>query len=529
MRRSVQIGLGAWLAWASLALAQGQVPVWVTAPAPPAPVSSGQPGLAIPPNPAPKGRPAEDASLPALQQDLDRQRRELQQFQDAQVRAQDAREGERLQKQVELLQKQIEVLQKMIDLLAEQARKSQAETATLDARSRQAARRDQELAGAVDDLREETDYERRWGPRLPATLKELFLPSQTNESPLSIYGFFALNYRKFEATHGVGEFEFQEFSPYFLLQLNERLLMEVELGFDPGGVEIGQAQADYLATDWLTVVAGRFRVPLGFFNERQHPAWINKLPDFPLMFRQVSPADFSLNGVQLRGATYLGCSPVKLEYAVYAANGLGLPEESAPAPGEKPMNTANLNELQETSAGVNQSMAYGGRVGFWVPELGLTAGFSTLFNTAYTDQSANDISVWQLDAGWHQGGWDVRLEYASLFQEALPLQGNDIRRQGLYAQVAYRPCDAACEYLRNTEMVVRYGYTHFRGIDPASLDVSAFPTPVDLPVGRNQYTFGVNYYFYPSAVLKLAYEINDETGKLNLHDNVFLAQFAWGF
>ena len=49
----------------------------------------------------------------------------------------------------------------------------------------QAARRDQELAKATDNLRESIDSEIRNGPRLPAALKEMFLSSYTNETPVS--------------------------------------------------------------------------------------------------------------------------------------------------------------------------------------------------------------------------------------------------------------------------------------------------------------------------------------------------------
>src|SRR5262249_26078582 len=157
------------------------------------------------------------------------------------------------------------------------------------------------------------------------------------------------------------------------------------------------AQADFIVSDCLTAVAGRFRVPFGFFNERLHPAWINKLPDFPLMFRQVSPADFSLNGVQLRGATYLGCSPVKLEYAFYAANGSSLAYDAELTA------LANLNEIKETSMDVNRARAYGGRVGLWVPEVGLTAGVSVLGNTPYTTAAGPDITLGGIDAGFHLG------------------------------------------------------------------------------------------------------------------------------
>ena len=43
---------------------------------------------------------------------------------------------------------------------------------------------------------EHQDAWERYGPQLPAPLKELFLPSGTNETPLSIYGALAFGYSK---------------------------------------------------------------------------------------------------------------------------------------------------------------------------------------------------------------------------------------------------------------------------------------------------------------------------------------------
>ena len=87
---------------------------------------------------------------------------------------------------------------------------------------------------------------------------------------------------------------------------------------------------------------------------------------------------------------------------------------------------------------------------------------------------------------------------------------------------------AGNRYLRNVEVVYRYGYVDFRGIDPTTLDLSTFSTPVDVPVRRQQNEFGVNYYFYPRMVLKAAYQVNDEPG-FHLHDNQFIAELAWGW
>jgi hypothetical protein len=438
-------------------------------------------------------------------------------------------QDEETKKRLELMQKEIDTLEKILKLLAEQVKqpvsgptveKLQTQTATLQARSVQAAHRDQELANAVDDVREHIDAEERNGPRFPATLKELFFPSPTNESPLSIHGVITASYTKFQGQPG--DFTIDEFSPFFLLKLNDRFYLECELGFSESGVELSQAQIDFIANDWLTVVAGRFLVPIGFFNERLHASWINKLPDFPLMFRQVSPADFKTNGIQLRGAFALGSTPVKLEYSVFAGNGLELNQQQPNL--SQIANLAGYDTFHE----LNHNVAFGGRLGFWVPECGLMGGVSGMCDGAYTPAAGDSFDLWSVDLGYRKGNWDVRFEYAQMFQEASSFIGNNINRRGLWAQVAYRPYDA-CEIVRDFEGVFRLGYTNFSGIDPTALDLTTFNTPVDVPVNRTQYAFGINYYFYPSLVLKCAYEINDEHGGIHLKDNVFMAQVSWGF
>src|SRR5262249_4443835 len=160
--------------------------------------------------------------------------------------------------------------------------------------------------------------------------------------------------------------------------------LESEIEFHLDGVEVSQAQLDYIVNDWLTVVAGRYLAPIGFFGERLHARWINKLPDFPLVERQVTFGGFSLNGVRPRGAKYLGCSPVKMEYSLYVGNGLGLPEDNDPT------GRANLDELREKSKDINDAMAWGGRVGFWLPEWGLNFGFSAFFNRPYGEAGGPD-------------------------------------------------------------------------------------------------------------------------------------------
>jgi hypothetical protein len=133
-----------------------------------------------------------------------------------------------------------------------------------------------------------------------------------------------------------------------------------------------------------------------------------------------------------------------------------------------------------------------------------------------------------IDLNYHKGSWDGRFEYAEMFQDTSGFLPENIHRRGLYAQVAYRPCAAPGKFIQDLEFVFRFSYARFGGIPLRRLDRTAFETPIDIPVDRDQYTFGINYYLAPSAVIKFAYEINHETGR-DLKDNVFLVQLAWGF
>jgi hypothetical protein len=143
------------------------------------------------------------------------------------------------------------------------------------------------------------------------------------------------------------------------------------------------------------------------------------------------------------------------------------------------------------------------------------------------------IGLWALDFNYHKGNWDVRAEYGITYQQTGTFAGvpgltGNIRRQGFHGQVAYRPRHLANKYLQNTEVVYRYGYVDFHGIDAMALDLTTFATPVDVPLRPQQNEFGVNYYFYPRMVLKCAYQVNDEPG-FHLHDNQFIAELAWGW
>jgi hypothetical protein len=477
-------------------------------------------GLAVC-NQAPAARDSTDEAIELHRQELDDLRHE-------QATAQDKDQTEQLRKQVELQQKQIETLEKMVRLLAEQVKKEppsdvaieqlQTQSAILDTRAHQAAQRDQELSQAIDDLVEKLDAQVRSGPALPATLRETFLPTRTNESPLAIYGTLAADFQDFQERDG--NFLSPTFSPHLYLMLNEQFLLEANPEIRSDGIHLESAQLDWFLSDNLTLVLGRFYSPLGFFNERLHTSWIFKTPDRPLIFQQVLPEPLSLNGAQLRGAKYLCDLPVKLEYCGFIANGLSL---NVNAPG--PKDFADLRLTRDPFDDVNNGKAVGGRLGLSFPTIGVVMGISGMANGAYDTNEEHDLSVWDVDFGWHHGNWDVRFEYAMTNQQA---PRSPIDRQGLYAQVAYRPYDCCSPLLQKLEGVLRYDFVDFDGIDLAVTGIDFGPRE-RIPVDRSRYTIGLNYYPYPSLIMKFAYEVNDELGFAEIKDNGFLLQLAWGF
>jgi hypothetical protein len=462
---------------------------------------------------------------------------------------QDGKQDDNLKKQIDLLHKQIENQEKRIQLLMENLKKQAALGApverleTLEARSKQAAQRDVELAHAVDQLVEQRDIDQRYGPNLPAGLKELFLPSGNNETVLSIYGALAFGYSSFQgnpatAANGAGRpvvpagFYFGEFTPDFLVKVNDWILLEAEIGIGGNGsVSSGSfAQADFFINDCLTIIAGRFVAPIGWHNERLNNPWINKLPadapgSGPLLWQQVLPA-MSMLGVQAAGAFYLGNSPFKMEYNAYVSNGLNIAPGTPGAPTIDEL--ANLENMTTTFTISQNAVAYGGRVGLWWPEMGLAGGISAMHSSDYISGFSDPITLWAVDLNYHKGNWDVRFEYGNVYQQATSFGFDNIRRQGLHAQIAYRPRHLPNGILQNVELVYRYGYVDFRGIDPTTLNLGAYSTPVDVPIRRQQNEIGVNYWFTPRCVIKFAFQINDEPG-FHLHDNQFLTELAWGW
>jgi len=288
-------------------------------------------------------------------------------------------------------------------------------------------------------------------------------------------------------------------------------------------LQICRAQAEYFINDHLTFVAGRFYSPIGFYTERIRLTWVQKTPDAPLMFNQVYPQNLYFDGFQLRGARYLPNSPVKLEYTGFVANSLSIPGSSL-----SPRVYSDLSNFTDSGLAVTGSKAFGGRIGVSIPKLGLIAGVSGLSNQAY-DNANHQLSLWDVDVSYHKGNWDARFELADTNQQTA---AQPIHRFGFYAQVAYRQYNNPNPFLQKLEYVFRLDHTQFDGINihQTGINFGGYDNIyARMPLDRNRFTYGVNYWFTPSLAAKLAVEIYDELGVPSLKDNGFIGQLTWGW
>ena len=317
-------------------------------------------------------------------------------------------------------------------------------------------------------------------------------------------------------------------SPLFLWEPTDRLLFEA--AFDVGintdadsnsstSFDLTIANASYLVNDYLAVGGGLFVVPFGVYHNHFDPPWINKFLDDPLAFGDGGISPSSEVGIFARGAVPV-LSQSKLTYDVYLTNGPQLITKDPDAAG-----SLNFDDFTD----LNNNKAAGGRVGFLPTpniELGYSLQFSepnpTKFRDVHAILQAADIN-WRQEVREIEGMLDFRAEWVwSNVQRATydptgalgfgPITFHNYRSGG-YVQLCYRPTLVPNKFIRNFELVTRF---------------DALTTPLSAPGGEHErrYTFGVDYWLTPSAVLKVAYEVDEK--KKGPGQNALLVQFGIG-
>jgi hypothetical protein len=411
-------------------------------------------------------------------------------------------------------------LQRRIEKIEKQLRKMKGLQAELNGLKRQ-LQAAQKKAVASEQKAVASEQKAAAAERSAATAAGKALSEQNTLIKWHVSGAVAANFAATDAKGKHNQFVGGTFLPIFLAQYSNWLLFEGHLEFNTtseGETEasLEYAQADIMATDWLTLVAGKFLSPVGQFQQFQHPPWINKLPDRPAGFVE-DGGDEPLTevGVMARGGVPLG--KMRGTYAVYLGNGPRL-SDTGPA-------------LEGFAGDNNEDKAFGGRVSlFPVPslEIGFSGTRTTIKGIQAQSGSATsaDYDLIDGDFAFTKGPWDVRGEVihshldslASAFDpsDPMPTAIPATDWTNWYAQVAYRLSGLTHDpTLGRFEPVLRYGQFHIHGFDQFRENE------------ENRLSVGLDYWFAPSVVAKIAYE--NRHFALQPHENVFRMQFAYGF
>jgi len=328
----------------------------------------------------------------------------------------------------------------------------------------------------------------------------------------------------FEARNGDVSTFSASFNPIFLWELTPKILFDSRLEIEPSGagtnVNLVNVQLSYLLNDYVALGVGEFFSPSNVFVERFEPQWINKLPDRPLaVYHGVLP-NISV-GAQVRGGFPIG--PTRANYAFYVSNGPVLNTFDARTAG-----TLDFNSYTDN----NDNKAVGGRIGF-LPVAGVEVGYS--FETSKPGfQGTNFAHVQALvqsvdleatrnsellkgrvnafaQYAWSQVNHAVYDPHSSFGFGPLPLTA---KRDGGYAELAYRPTKLNNDFVRNLELIFRWDHL---GRDPSGLGDPE----------ETRWTLGLDYWLSPSTVVKAAYEWDQPNGQANR--NALLIQTAMGF
>ncbi len=376
--------------------------------------------------------------------------------------------------------------------------------------------------------------------------------NKPGKSTFLLTGFTNLSYHQNLENTDDSKFGHAGFSPITIWQPSERFLFETELHIEMEGgvhggetgdghgghgsedaeshegstfIDLGYANIAYFLNDYMTITAGKFLTPIGTFNERFHPSWINPLPISPLGSGHGGVLPTAELGIQVRGGLQTGIS--KISYALYVSNGPVLEDGNGdPERAGSPV-YSNFSDN-------NRNKALGGRLS-WLPiqNSTLEVGISGQWAKNIGDQGSNYENVGsQLIAGdisylinstSLKGVIRIIGQYTKLkVDDALyesdssdiangdsPFYTFDNTSTFYYGLISYRPSKSGKKFIRNTELVYRY-------------DFGQTPIGSKWEFEDARSTFGLNYWIQARSVIKLAVSI----GELS---NIMYLQWALGF
>jgi len=331
-------------------------------------------------------------------------------------------------------------------------------------------------------------------------------------------------------------FLFGGFNPAFHFQYRDLVMFEGELEVtqtdNETEVELENAQINLLLHDNLTIAAGKFYSPVGQFQERLHPAWINRLPDAPAGFGHGGIQPLTDVGLMARGGVRVN-DDMRVNYAIAVGNGPRLGHGGV--------------ELEGFASDDNDNKSFAGRLGFFpIPELEVGGSFMVAELVGPENHETEmltdiDFDLWGADFAYVRGPWRFRGEYLNAEATGFPPEeehvevainpaavddghgaeeslAEDTEWEAWYLELAYRMSGLTEHPVgRNFEPVVRYGEYEVRGDHEAAEQ------------SENRFNVGLNYWFAPSIVLKASVEWRDFAADELDDETRLLFQLAYGF
>jgi len=325
----------------------------------------------------------------------------------------------------------------------------------------------------------------------------------------AMVGYATLNYM---SSNGDTGFVSATYNPIFLYRLNSKLSFNAELEFEvedewDGELALEFAEFNYQINDNLAIYGGKFLSPLGTFQTRYHPAWINKSINHPIGINH------EVNGIKrLQGDSELGIGirggfgdgGIRLNYDIYTTNGPKLNDDGSV-------------DYDNSGGDNNNSPAIGGRIGV-LPfqnstfEIGVSAYTAKAGNKdAY---SGTTVTLFVVDINYNlpteAGIFDVRGQFNDqkvsdeVYPDTpVPNQSFNNNTTASYLQFAYRFPNSKFEFVNRI----------------ANLNV---PNEVSWGADQTRYTIGLDYWVNWNSAFKVGYDI------INNDDNVLGVSFVMG-
>ena len=360
--------------------------------------------------------------------------------------------------------------------------------------------------------------------------------NKPGKSTFLLTGFTNISYHQNLEDLDDSKFGHAGFSPITIWRPSEKFMFETELHIEMEGgvhggetgdehghgsedaashegstfIDLGYANIVYFLNDYMTITAGKFLTPIGTFNERFHPSWINPLPISPLGLGHGSVLPTAELGMQVRGGLQTGVS--KMSYALYVSNGPVLEDGNGdPERAGSPV-YSNFSDN-------NKNKALGGRIG-WLPiqnstlEIGLSGQWANKIGdhgSIYEDIGSNLIAgdlSYLINSTTLKGMIRIVGQY-SFFKVDEAFYKNDSTDIAngepefytfdntstfYYGLISYRPSKSGKKFIKNTELVFRY-------------DFGQTPMGSKWEFEDARSTFGINYWLQARSAIKIAVSI----------------------